>query len=59
MKLLNSITRRGLLASVLLACASLAAHTAAQAAEIRVITSGAFTEAYKKLVPIYEAATRS
>lgn len=30
---------------------------AAQAAEIRVITSGAFTEAYKKLVPLFEAAT--
>lgn len=29
----------------------------AQAAEIRVITSGAFTEAYKKLVPIYEQAS--
>lgn len=28
-----------------------------QAAEIRVITSGAFTEAYKKLVPIYEQAS--
>ena len=28
-----------------------------QAAELRVITSGAFTEAYKKLVPIYEQAT--
>ena len=26
-------------------------------AEIRVITSGAFTEAYKQLVPLYEAAT--
>lgn len=32
------------------------AHTA-QAAEIRVITSGAFTEAYKQLAPIYEQAT--
>ena len=29
----------------------------AQAADIRVITSGAFTEAYKTLVPLYEAAT--
>lgn len=29
----------------------------ALAGEIRVVTSGAFTEAYKKLVPIYEAAT--
>ena len=54
---LLALSRRGLLASVLLACASLAAHTAAQAAEIRVITSGAFTEAYKKLVPIFEAAS--
>jgi molybdate transport system substrate-binding protein len=53
MKLFTSLTRRGLLASVLLAFASLAA----QAAEIRVITSGAFTEAYKKLVPIFEAAS--
>ena len=50
-------TRRGLLASALLALASLTAQTAASAAEIRVITSGAFTEAYKKLVPIYEAAS--
>jgi molybdate transport system substrate-binding protein len=33
------------------------AAPASFAAEIRVITSGAFTEAYKKLVPIYEAAT--
>lgn len=29
----------------------------ASAAEIRVITSGAFTEAYKKLIPIYEQAS--
>jgi len=29
----------------------------AQAAEIRVITSGAFTEAYKQLAPMYEQAT--
>ena len=34
-----------------------AAAGAAQAADIRVITSGAFTEAYKLLVPFYEAAT--
>jgi len=53
MKLLNPLTRRSLLASALLAWASLTA----QAAEIRVITSGAFTEAYKKLVPLYEAAS--
>ena len=53
MKLLNVMNRRSLLAGVLLICASLVT----QAAEIRVITSGAFTEAYKKLVPIYEAAS--
>jgi molybdate transport system substrate-binding protein len=29
----------------------------AHAAEIRVITSGAFTEAYKKLIPMYEQAS--
>ncbi|MBQ0960035.1 substrate-binding domain-containing protein [Ideonella sp. 4Y11] len=29
----------------------------AWAAEIRVVTSGAFTEAYKQLIPIYEQAT--
>jgi len=29
----------------------------ALAADIRVVTSGAFTEAYKKLVPMFEAAT--
>ena len=50
---ITHLTRRGLLASALLAFASLATP----AAEIRVITSGAFTEAYKKLVPIYEAAS--
>ena len=53
MTLFNAVTRRSLLASAFLAFASLAA----QATEIRVITSGAFTEAYKKLVPIYEAAS--
>ena len=53
MTLLNAVTRRSLLASALLAFTSLAA----QATEIRVITSGAFTEAYKKLVPLYEAAS--
>ncbi len=41
---------------VLLASALLFAQLAS-AAEIKVITSGAFTEAYKMLVPIYEAAT--
>ena len=50
---LYSLGRRGLLASLVLAFASLAS----QAAELRVITSGAFTEAYKKLVPIFEAAS--
>lgn len=50
---LHSLGRRGLLASLVLAFASLAS----QAAELRVITSGAFTEAYKKLVPIFEAAS--
>jgi len=39
-----------------LAFALLAAQVV-QAAEIRVITSGAFTEAYKKLVPHYEKAS--
>jgi ABC-type molybdate transport system substrate-binding protein len=48
------LTRRLALASVgLFLCV---AHTA-QAAEIRVITSGAFTEAYKQLAPMYEQAT--
>ena len=42
-----------LAAAALLAWSSLHAG----AAEIRVITSGAFTEAYKKLVPIFEAAS--
>ena len=52
--MIRSFTRRlalGLLASWLL-LASLV-----QAAELRVITSGAFTEAYKQLTPIYEQAT--
>lgn len=48
------VTRRIALAGVgLFLCF---AHTA-QAAEIRVITSGAFTEAYKQLAPMYEQAT--
>jgi len=51
--LFTLISRRSLLASALLALASLATS----AAEIRVVTSGAFTEAYKKLVPIFEAAS--
>lgn len=33
------------------------AASASVAAEIRVITSGAFTEAYKQLIPLYQAAT--
>lgn len=53
MTTLHSLGRRGLLASLALAFFSLAS----QAAELRVITSGAFTEAYKKLVPIFEAAS--
>jgi len=35
----------------------LLASQIASAAEIRVITSGAFTEAYKQLIPIYEQAS--
>lgn len=57
MKLFTFARRRSLLrllaASALFAVATLTA----QAAEIRVVTSGAFTEAYKKLVPIFEAAS--
>ena len=53
MKPLTLLSRRGLLACALWALAALSA----QAAEIRVVTSGAFTEAYKKLVPIFEAAS--
>ena len=40
-----------------LAILALALSLGAHATEIRVITSGAFTEAYKQLVPLYEAAT--
>ena len=47
------ITRRALLAFVGFALLAPAAF----AAEIRVVTSGAFTEAYKKLIPIYEQAS--
>jgi molybdate transport system substrate-binding protein len=53
MNLLHTYRRRTLLAGWLLLIAS----WAVQAAEIRVITSGAYTEAYKKLVPIFEAAS--
>ena len=48
------LTRRGLWCSLLL-CLWWA--QGASAAELRVITSGAFTEAYKKLIPIYEQAS--
>src|SRR5574343_5693 len=53
MKFLPSLTRRawgGLLLALVVSQSALAA-------DIRVVTSGAFTEAYKKLVPIYEAAS--
>ena len=53
MKFFKSMTRRalgGMLLAALLSQSTLAA-------EIRVVTSGAFTEAYKQLVPIYEEAT--
>ncbi len=53
MKFFQSITRRALGGMLLAVLAS----QAALAAEIRVVTSGAFTEAYKQLVPIYEEAT--
>lgn len=46
------LTRRAAVVA-LLAFTSIAGF----AAEIRVITSGAFTEAYKKLIPIYEQAS--
>lgn len=48
-----SMARRALLGLAL----SLAAHASAWSAELRVITSGAFTEAYKQLIPIFEQAT--
>ncbi|MFO1195411.1 MAG: substrate-binding domain-containing protein [Burkholderiaceae bacterium] len=50
---LARITRRALTAFVGLALLAPAVF----AAEIRVVTSGAFTEAYKKLIPIYEQAS--
>lgn len=53
MKFFNTFIHCRLIASALLVFASLTA----QAAEIHVVTSGAFTEAYKKLVPIFEAAS--
>jgi molybdate transport system substrate-binding protein len=51
---LRQVARRWILAGLLTSVVWLAP---ASAAEIRVITSGAFTEAYKQLVPLYEAAT--
>jgi molybdate transport system substrate-binding protein len=54
MNMMQQLSRRlGLISIGLLLIAS---HIA-QAAEIRVITSGAFTEAYKQLIPIYEQAS--
>lgn len=52
-QLSRGITRRAL-GGILVA---LFATQTALAGDIRVVTSGAFTEAYKKLVPIYEAAS--
>lgn len=51
-----SIARRASLRLLLLAGLALG-QAAAMAAEIRVITSGAFTEAYKQLIPLYEQAS--
>lgn len=51
-----AFTRR-LLHRLGLCVALLLLSAAAGAGEIRVITSGAFTEAYKQLIPIYEQAT--
>ena len=53
MRFTSTLTRR-VLGGLLLA---LLTTQAALAADIRVVTSGAFTEAYKKLVPLFEAAT--
>ena len=49
-------SRRAALRLSLLAALALG-QAAAMAAEIRVITSGAFTEAYKQLIPLYEQAS--
>lgn len=54
MNLKTSFTRRHALVGLLLA---LSLNLSARADEIRVITSGAFTEAYKKLIPLYEEAS--
>lgn len=53
MKPFSAFTRRTLGALLLI----LWSAGSAWATDIRVVTSGAFTEAYKKLVPIYEEAT--
>ena len=53
MRFTSTLTRR-VVGGLLLA---LLTSQAALAADIRVVTSGAFTEAYKKLVPLFEAAT--
>ncbi len=53
MNFMPSLLHRRALTALALAFAALCA----QAAEVRVITSGAFTEAYKKLVPLFEAAS--
>lgn len=53
---MNTRLNRGLRHLLLLASLALL-QAGAWAAEIRVITSGAFTEAYKQLIPIYEQAT--
>ena len=53
---MNTVHRRILLRVSLLAGLALA-QVGAWAAEIRGVTSGAFTEAYKQLIPIYEQAT--
>jgi molybdate transport system substrate-binding protein len=42
---------------VLALALTLCAHAGVWAAELRVVTSGAFTEAYKQLIPIFEQAT--
>jgi molybdate transport system substrate-binding protein len=55
MNALHSL-RRGLRALVVVGLLAGAALPAL-AAELRVITSGAFTEAYKKLIPLFEAAS--
>jgi molybdate transport system substrate-binding protein len=54
MTFFQHITRRAVLLGI---GVFLLASQIASAAEIRVITSGAFTEAYKQLIPIYEQAS--